>query len=107
MSVPTVTTTISYRGAGIQAPVFVAGSFTEPSWHPLEMRKGEDIDGEANFSATVQVMANTVYQYKFKIGRGEGERWVLDPNCPTGMLNIVRAVIMQHLRPLTHVCRHG
>ncbi|KEY74164.1 hypothetical protein S7711_00324 [Stachybotrys chartarum IBT 7711] len=85
MSVPTVTTTISYRGAGLQAPVFVAGSFTDPSWRPLEMRKGQDVDGEANFSATVQVMANTVYQYKFKIGRGEGERWVLDENCPTGM----------------------
>jgi ATP-dependent RNA helicase MRH4 len=46
------------------------------------MRQVDDVDGQATFSATVEVIPDTEYHYKFKIGQGEGERWALDEKCP-------------------------
>ncbi|KAH7329173.1 hypothetical protein B0I35DRAFT_37985 [Stachybotrys elegans] len=82
MEPSTVPVTISYRKAGLRAPVFVAGSFTEPAWHLHEMRLKESSEGDTTFIAQFDLVPGKEYQYKFKIGDGDHGQWMLDERSP-------------------------
>lgn len=77
---------ISYRKAGVQPPVFLAGSYTDPPWEPREMKSTLDERGEHVFTSEVEVEADQDYQYKFKIGHGNN--WDLDEQSPTTLDNV-------------------
>ncbi|EHY57964.1 hypothetical protein HRR83_009453 [Exophiala dermatitidis] len=90
-----VATTITFNKPGVQAPVYVAGNFT--NWTPIEMKhEPVEKDGvvENHFSYTVDLEPGE-FQYKFRLGPGDW--WVLDESTPTandgaGNINNVLAV---------------
>ncbi|KAB5570647.1 hypothetical protein GE09DRAFT_1218069 [Coniochaeta sp. 2T2.1] len=83
MATPKVPLTITYRHAGTQPPIFIAGEFSEPPWDPQEMEYTTDEDGEHTFKKQVFAPANTKVQYKFRVGLGDW--WVLNEKAPTAM----------------------
>jgi 1,4-alpha-glucan branching enzyme len=95
MAATRVPLTITYRLAGTQPPIFVAGEFSEPPWDPQEMEYTSDKDGEHTFTKRVLAKAGSKVQYKFRVGTGDW--WVLDESAPTardigGFLNNVADV---------------
>ncbi|EXJ95238.1 hypothetical protein A1O1_00358 [Capronia coronata CBS 617.96] len=91
-----VATTITFTKPGVQAPVYVAGGFTD--WQPTEMNyEAVEKDGvvENHFSYTADLQRGE-YQYKFRLGPGDW--WVLDESTPTsddGVGNINNLLIVQ------------
>jgi hypothetical protein len=95
MATPKVSHTITYRHAGTQPPIFIAGEFSDPPWEPQEMDYTTDEDGEHTFKKEVFADAGSEVQYKFRVGSGDW--WVLDEDAPTatdagGFLNNVTEV---------------
>lgn len=78
-----VPVTLKYSSPGAQPPVFLAGSFSEPAWDPIEMDYTTAEDGEHHFTKKVMVEEGGQFQYKFRIGTGDW--WALDEDAPTGM----------------------
>lgn len=78
-----VSVTITYRQPGTQPPIFVAGSFSDPQWQPLEMQFTTDDAGEHTFFKDVEVPPGSQIQYKFRVGPGDW--WVLNEDAATGM----------------------
>jgi hypothetical protein len=77
--------TLTYASPGAQPPIFLAGSFSDPKWHPQEMEYKTNPDtGEHQFYKEVLVEQGGEFQYKFRIGTGDW--WVLNEEAPTGML---------------------
>ncbi|KAI8276488.1 hypothetical protein K4K60_007659 [Colletotrichum sp. SAR11_57] len=76
-----VSVTISYRQPGTQPPIFVAGSFSDPQWQPLEMQFTTDEGGEHTFFKSVEVPPSSQIQYKFRVGLGDW--WVLNQSATT------------------------
>lgn len=74
---------INYRKTGTSPPIFIAGTFSDPAWHPTEMDHGIDGDGEHTFKAQVLVEPGKDYQFKIRIG--EGDWWILSDNYATGL----------------------
>ncbi|POR34082.1 Uncharacterized protein TPAR_05685 [Tolypocladium paradoxum] len=68
--------TISFRRPGLQPPVFVAGSFSDPAWQPRQMQCLADGTGENHFTAQVSVRPGQEYRFKFKVG--DSSDWLLD-----------------------------
>lgn len=81
MAAPKTTFTVTYRKAGTQPPIFVAGEFSEPAWQPQEMDFTTDEDGEHTFKKDIQAYAGSKVQYKFRVGLGDW--WVLNEDAPT------------------------
>jgi endo-beta-N-acetylglucosaminidase D len=73
--------TVTYRRSGIQPPVFVVGSFSDPAWQVQEMEYTTDKDGECVFFKDISGIPGSGFQYKFRIGLGDW--WVLDEEVPT------------------------
>ncbi|KIW15608.1 hypothetical protein PV08_05656 [Exophiala spinifera] len=73
-----VSTTITFNKADVQAPVYVAGAFSE--WSPVEMACEKLENGQNKFTHTVEVQPGK-YQYKFRLGPGDW--WALDESTPT------------------------
>ena len=95
MATPKVPVTITYRHAGTQPPIFLAGEFSDPPWHPQEMECTTDEDGEHTFKRQIFAAAGSKIQYKFRVGMGDW--WVLNDDAPTatdagGFLNNVAEV---------------
>lgn len=82
MTSPQVTAKIIYSKPGTQPPVYLAGTFSEPEWDPIELEYTTEGE-EHQFYKEVQVQENEQYQYKFRIGSGDW--WVLNEDAPTGM----------------------
>lgn len=78
-----VSVTITRKANGVQPPLFVAGTFSNPQWVPQPMDYVTDDDGEPAFSRTFEVEPDSKIQYKFRVG--EGDWWVLNDDAPTGM----------------------
>jgi len=78
----TVPVLITYRKAGTQPPLYLAGTFSEPRWHPIEMEYTTEQGGEHTFQKEVHVRPRDTLQYKFRVG--DGDWWVLDEDSPTG-----------------------
>ena len=85
MAPKSVSVTVRYSKPGSQPPIFLAGSFSDPAWHPEEMQYTTSEAGEHDFYKEVQVEEGSAYQYKFRIGEGE---WMLNEDSPTGMYQI-------------------
>ena len=86
------TITITYERPGTTPPIFVAGSFTQPAWQPIEL-DAHKVNEEYVFSKTFDVPPGT-HQYKFRVGCGDW--WICDDTKPTGwlvLLSIVRIEI--------------
>ncbi|KAK4190341.1 hypothetical protein QBC35DRAFT_378029 [Podospora australis] len=72
---------ITYQKPGTQPPIFVAGTFSDPPWHPYEMDYVLREDGEHLFRKEVYGKPGSEVQYKFRIG--EGDWWDLQQGAPT------------------------
>ena len=81
---------ITYSSPGAVPPVYVAGSFTQPEWQPLELeyaldenKAEEAVDATAySFYRTFHLPEGS-FQYKFRLGH-EGDWWVCDGKAPIG-----------------------
>jgi hypothetical protein len=84
MAPKTVSVTVKLSQQGIQPPIFLAGSFSDPAWQPQEMQHTTNETGDYEFYKEVQVEEGTEYQYKFRVGE-QGDWWMLNEKSPTGM----------------------
>lgn len=82
MSSKRVTATIKFTKPGLQPPVYLAGSFSDPVWHPREMQYILDEHNEHLYHTDVEVEEGKEYQYKFRLG--EGDWWVLNEESQIG-----------------------
>jgi hypothetical protein len=71
---------ITYSSPGLQPPVYVTTSLSDPQWDLLEMGCSESPGGEWEFTKTFSA-AEGEYQYKFRLGPGDW--WVCDESKPT------------------------
>ena len=81
MAAPKIPVTISYHAPGTKPPLFVAGTFSDPQWEPMEMEYDTGEGGELVFKKIVSAELGTEIQYKFRVGTGDW--WVLSENTPT------------------------
>jgi len=72
---------VTYSNAGLQPPVYIAGSLGDNPWEPLEMHFTKSQDGEHEFWQEFDVEEGE-YQYKFRLGSGDW--WALDESKPIG-----------------------
>jgi|TARA_R110002003_G_scaffold116_10_gene10136 hypothetical protein len=79
------TATITFCQTGVQPPVYVVTSLSDPPWETLEMSVNDEQTASANLIFTRQFdgVAEGSYQYKIRIGDGY---WVVDESKDTGML---------------------
>lgn len=75
-----VSVTIRFTKAGLQPPVYLAGSFSNPAWLPLPMQYIIDEHNEHQYHKDIEVEEGAEYQYKFRLG--EGDWWVLNEESP-------------------------
>jgi hypothetical protein len=75
------TVTITYERPGTTPPIFVAGSFTESAWQPIELDH-QQVNDEYLFSKTFDITPGT-HQYKFRVGHGDW--WVCDDTKDIGL----------------------
>ena len=79
--------TITFAGPDLHPPVFVAGSFTHPPWHPhlMEIVLPESQQKEYGlqhvFKKTFDIPEG---EHEYKIRLGHGSWWVCDPKEETG-----------------------
>ena len=76
--------TLTFERHDLQPPVFVAGSFTQPPWQPIQMELSvsKQEGGEAiAFSKTFDIPEGQ-WEYKFKLGVGDW--WVCDERAKIG-----------------------
>ncbi|KAK5746669.1 hypothetical protein LTR17_000685 [Elasticomyces elasticus] len=72
--------TVEYTSKGLQPPVYVFTSLSDPQWEPLELDHEQQADGENRFYKTFMAEEGE-YQYKFRLGPGDW--WALDESKPT------------------------
>ncbi|CAK7207364.1 hypothetical protein SEUCBS139899_010174 [Sporothrix eucalyptigena] len=72
---------ITYRSSDLQPPLWLAGSFSNPPWTPIEMQHKTAPNGEHVFTKAIYVKPGSSIQYKFRVGSGDW--WVLDEGKPT------------------------
>ncbi|KAK0944743.1 hypothetical protein LTR29_003756 [Friedmanniomyces endolithicus] len=90
--------TVKYTSKGLQPPVYIFTSLSEPQWEAVEMDHETLADGENGFSKTFMADEGE-YQYKFRLGPGDW--WALDetkPNVDDGAGNKNNLMVV---RPLT------
>ncbi|KAI5855575.1 hypothetical protein GGS23DRAFT_589438 [Durotheca rogersii] len=71
-----VAVTFTYQKKDVNPPIYVAGSFSDPPWHPHEMDFTVDQHGEHFFTKQVMVENGAEIQYKFRIGPTDW--WVIN-----------------------------
>jgi hypothetical protein len=79
---------VKYSKPGIQPPVYIAGSFSDPAWQPQEMQHTINENGDYEYTKEIQIEEGKEYQYKYRIGSGEW--WLLSEDSPTGMATPAR-----------------
>ncbi|EMC99062.1 hypothetical protein BAUCODRAFT_389627 [Baudoinia panamericana UAMH 10762] len=72
--------TVEYASPGLQPPVYVFTSLSDPQWSEVEMEQEKKDDGEYRFSQTFAAEEGE-YQYKFRLGPGDW--WALDDTKPS------------------------
>jgi hypothetical protein len=75
------TFTITYERPGTTPPIFVAGSFTEPPWQPIELDH-QQVNEEHVFSKKFDITPGK-HQYKFRLGHGDW--WACDDTKDKGL----------------------
>ncbi|KAG6059760.1 hypothetical protein E4U17_005677 [Claviceps sp. LM77 group G4] len=76
MSADQSTVTLIYRKTGLAAPLFVAGSFTNPAWECQEMHSVANESGEHRFTVQVPVEPGKEYRYRFRASGDDS--WFVD-----------------------------
>ncbi|KAK5174833.1 uncharacterized protein LTR77_001916 [Saxophila tyrrhenica] len=71
---------VEYSSPGLQSPVYVFTSLSEPQWEAVEMQQEKTADGSIKFTKAFDVEEGD-YQYKFRLGPGDW--WVFDERKPT------------------------
>jgi len=77
-----VRVTVKYSKPGIQPPVYLVGSFSDPAWQPQEMQHTINENGDYEYTKEIQIEEGKDYQYKYRIGAGDW--WLLNEDSPTG-----------------------
>ncbi|KAI5362314.1 Putative immunoglobulin-like protein [Septoria linicola] len=75
----TIPVTIEFTSPGLQPPVFIATSLSDPQWEPLEMEGTQNDRKEFKFSKSFNAQEGE-YQYKLRLGPGDW--WTCDENQP-------------------------
>ena len=83
MAPQTTNVTIELEKEDTQPPIYLAGSFSDPAWHPQEMEYTVH-ENLYRYHKDVQVEEGKQYQYKFRVGPGDW--WILNEEAPTGIL---------------------
>jgi hypothetical protein len=73
---------VKFCKSGLQPPIYLAGSFSDPEWQPQEMQHTLNENNEHQYYKEVEVESGKEYQYKFRIGQGDW--WVLDEDSKIG-----------------------
>ncbi|KAI0389919.1 hypothetical protein F5Y17DRAFT_472361 [Xylariaceae sp. FL0594] len=81
MSSRKIPVTLSFQKRGVTPPLFVAGTFSDPPWHPYEMEASADQHGVFVFTKQVMVDEASEIQYKFR--HASDDWWELDPDADT------------------------
>ncbi|KAK5137862.1 hypothetical protein LTR08_006631 [Meristemomyces frigidus] len=71
--------TVEYASPGLQPPVYVFTSLSDPQWTALEMSSEKLGNGDYHFRKTFNVEEGE-YQYKFRLGPGDW--WALNESAP-------------------------
>lgn len=90
-----VSKTLEYTSPGVVPPVFIAGSFSEPAWDPIEMEYTVAENGEHHFHKEILAEEGGNFQYKFRLGTGDW--WALNESAPTGTFENRRQERLQAL----------
>jgi hypothetical protein len=79
----TTNATITFSQTGVQPPVYVVTSLSEPPWETLEMNVEDEqtASGDLVFARHFDNVAEGNYQYKIRIGDGH---WVVDESKDSG-----------------------
>lgn len=72
--------TIHYTSPGLEPPVFIITSLSDPQWDVIEMDHSKNGEDEHEFTKTF-IAEPGQYQYKFRLGPGDW--WVFDEHKPT------------------------
>ncbi|KAG5918747.1 hypothetical protein E4U61_001487 [Claviceps capensis] len=83
MSADKSTVTLIYRKTGLAAPLFVAGSFTNPAWECQEMHSVANESGDHRFTIQVPVEPGKEYRYRFRAS--DDDSWFVDERRSTGV----------------------
>ncbi|KAG6035527.1 hypothetical protein E4U19_004394 [Claviceps sp. Clav32 group G5] len=83
MSADKSTVTLIYRKTGLAAPLFVAGSFTNPAWECQEMHSVANEAGEHRFTVQVPVEPGKEYRYRFRVSGDDS--WFVDERRSTAL----------------------
>ena len=62
--------TVSYSQPGLQPPVFIVTSLSEPQWQPVELDFTKKDDGQFHFHKDFSAEEGE-HQYKFRLGPGD------------------------------------
>ncbi|SMY22803.1 unnamed protein product [Zymoseptoria tritici ST99CH_1A5] len=73
------TVTIDFSSPGLQPPVFIGTSLSDPQWEAIEMDHTKDEKGEHHFSKT---FAAEEGEYQYKLRLGPGDWWICDDSKP-------------------------
>lgn len=79
----TCTVRLQYSQEGLNAPVYVVTSMSDPQWAPLEMDQENNADGTLVFFKDFEATPGK-HQYKYRLGPGDW--WALDETKPSGEL---------------------
>ncbi|KAK3704360.1 hypothetical protein LTR37_013913 [Vermiconidia calcicola] len=71
---------VEYSSPGLQPPVYIFTSLSDPQWDAVEMQAEKTGNSEYRFFRTFDVEEGE-YQYKFRLGPGDW--WVCDESKPT------------------------
>jgi len=75
------TVRLSYSNHGLQSPVYVVTSLSDPQWQPIEMQTKQKDDGQFEFYKDFEAEEGP-HQYKFRLGPGDW--WTVDETKQTG-----------------------
>lgn len=75
--------TITFAATGVQPPVYVVTSLSNPPWETLEMDVDKEQTASANliFTKRFDNIPEGSYQYKIRVGDGH---WVVDESKDSG-----------------------
>jgi hypothetical protein len=86
---------VEFTSPGLQPPVYICSSLTDPKWQIIEMNQARNERGENCFSKDFSVEEG---EYQYKIRLGPGDWWVIDDSKPTvddGMGNRNNLVVVR------------
>jgi hypothetical protein len=75
----TMPITIEFGSPGLQPPVYIATSLSDPQWEPIEMEPSRNESGEYTFTKKFDAQEGE-YQYKLRLGPGDW--WTCDDSKP-------------------------